>query len=275
MAHVDRCLRRRRQHPQSVWKLLGAGAVGSQALTGIPVVSRLRHDSVLASVSRVWPFEVMVPDFRPGASAIVHVEIWPSLTEVPETTGEVKDQTQVTRLAMRFREEDRSGTLSDLFGPLVRRTRLLRKQPPPHVNEAQRTVPHTNRSSAGGAPSRGGAPPPCRHRPPPACRRGAGRRRAPSKRAPTRRRSRGRPEAALARIAPVAAGHALTPTEACVAELVASGHSKKEVAAQLYMSVKTVEANLSRIFAKLDVRSRTERRHGSGRVGDGGRSQRS
>src|SRR5262249_34046940 len=49
-----------------------------------------------------------------------------------------------------------------------------------------------------------------------------------------------------------------TPTETRVAELVASGHSNKEVAAQLYMSVKTVEANLSRVFAKLGVRSRTE-----------------
>ncbi len=68
----------------------------------------------------------------------------------------------------------------------------------------------------------------------------------------------GRVEAELARIAPVAAGHALMPTEARAAELVASGHSNKEVAAQLYMSVKTVEANMSRIFAKLDVRSRTE-----------------
>ena len=67
-----------------------------------------------------------------------------------------------------------------------------------------------------------------------------------------------RADAELARIAPAAARHALTPTEARVAELVTSGHSNKEVAAQLYMSVKTVEANLSRIFAKLDVRSRTE-----------------
>ena len=67
-----------------------------------------------------------------------------------------------------------------------------------------------------------------------------------------------RAEAALVRIAPVAAGHALTPTEARVADLVASGHSNNAVAAQLYMSVKTVEASLSRIFAKLDVRSRTE-----------------
>jgi DNA-binding NarL/FixJ family response regulator len=67
-----------------------------------------------------------------------------------------------------------------------------------------------------------------------------------------------RAEAELARIVPAAARHALTPTEARVADLVASGRSNKEVAAQLYLSVRTVEANLSRIFAKLDVRSRTE-----------------
>ena len=32
----------------------------------------------------------------------------------------------------------------------------------------------------------------------------------------------------------------------------------KEVAAELYLSVKAVEANLSRIYRKLDVRSRTQ-----------------
>jgi DNA-binding CsgD family transcriptional regulator len=50
----------------------------------------------------------------------------------------------------------------------------------------------------------------------------------------------------------------LTATERRVAELVASGLSNKEVAAQLYVAVRTVEANLSRVYAKLDVRSRTE-----------------
>jgi DNA-binding CsgD family transcriptional regulator len=54
------------------------------------------------------------------------------------------------------------------------------------------------------------------------------------------------------------AGDALTPTERRVAELVAEGHPNKEIAAMLFVTVKTVEANLTRIYAKLGVRSRTE-----------------
>lgn len=50
----------------------------------------------------------------------------------------------------------------------------------------------------------------------------------------------------------------LTPTERRVAELVGAGHSNQETAAELFMSVKTVEANLTRIYRKLEVRSRTE-----------------
>lgn len=50
----------------------------------------------------------------------------------------------------------------------------------------------------------------------------------------------------------------LTETERRVAELVASGASNQETAAQLFMSVKTVEANLTRVYRKLAVRSRTE-----------------
>jgi precorrin-8X/cobalt-precorrin-8 methylmutase len=112
---VERCLQRRHRYPQSTWKLLGAGSVGSQALTGIPVVSRLRNDRGLASVSQVWPFEVSVPDPPSGQSAIVHAEIWPSYIGLSETPGQVKDQTQVIGLATRFRHEDRTGTLGDLF----------------------------------------------------------------------------------------------------------------------------------------------------------------
>ena len=50
----------------------------------------------------------------------------------------------------------------------------------------------------------------------------------------------------------------LTETERRVAELVGSGHSNQETAAELFMSIKTVEANLTRIYRKLSVRSRTE-----------------
>ena len=53
-------------------------------------------------------------------------------------------------------------------------------------------------------------------------------------------------------------GSLLTPTELQVAELVASGRSNREVAAQLFLSVRTVEANLSNIYRKLDIESRSE-----------------
>jgi DNA-binding NarL/FixJ family response regulator len=50
----------------------------------------------------------------------------------------------------------------------------------------------------------------------------------------------------------------LSPREAQVAELVADGRSNKEVAGALFVSEKTVEAALTRIYAKLGLRSRVE-----------------
>jgi DNA-binding CsgD family transcriptional regulator len=50
----------------------------------------------------------------------------------------------------------------------------------------------------------------------------------------------------------------LTETERRVAELVAEGLSNKEAAARLFVSVRAVEANLSKVYAKLGIRSRTE-----------------
>jgi DNA-binding CsgD family transcriptional regulator len=50
----------------------------------------------------------------------------------------------------------------------------------------------------------------------------------------------------------------LTATERRVAELVASGHSNPEIAASMFISVKTVEANLTRIYRKLGLRGRVD-----------------
>ncbi|HVM15534.1 MAG TPA: AAA family ATPase [Egibacteraceae bacterium] len=49
----------------------------------------------------------------------------------------------------------------------------------------------------------------------------------------------------------------LTPTEETVADLVARGHTNRQVAGRLSVSEKTVEANLTRIYRKLGVGSRT------------------
>lgn len=58
-----------------------------------------------------------------------------------------------------------------------------------------------------------------------------------------------------------AAGPELTPTEARIAELVGGGATNREVAAELFISVKTVEGALSRVYRKVGVRSRTALAH--------------
>ena len=50
----------------------------------------------------------------------------------------------------------------------------------------------------------------------------------------------------------------MTETEQRVAELAASGRRNGEIAAELFMSVRAVEANLTRAYRKLGIRSRSE-----------------
>jgi DNA-binding CsgD family transcriptional regulator len=56
-------------------------------------------------------------------------------------------------------------------------------------------------------------------------------------------------------------GPELTATEQRVAELVGGGATNREVAAELFISIKTVEGTLSRIYRKFGVRSRTALAH--------------
>jgi DNA-binding NarL/FixJ family response regulator len=50
----------------------------------------------------------------------------------------------------------------------------------------------------------------------------------------------------------------LTPTEQRVAELATSGMTNRDVATALFISLKTVEANLTQIYRKLGIKSRAQ-----------------
>jgi hypothetical protein len=82
-----------RPRPQSSFKLFTAGSVGSQMLTGIPVLERLRR--VFAPRVAVWPFE-------PWREAdIVLAEVYPSLLGKPPA-GVIPDEWQVETLAAHY-----------------------------------------------------------------------------------------------------------------------------------------------------------------------------
>ncbi len=61
------------------------------------------------------------------------------------------------------------------------------------------------------------------------------------------------------------ASDTLTPQEEAVAGLVATGMTNREVAAELFLSVKTVQFHLTRVYAKLGIRSRAELAAAKGR----------
>jgi len=96
---------------QPCWKLAYTGSVGSQSLTGIPVVRALRDDPAWARDARIWPFEtgLTVSD----DAQIVFAEVWPSWwrREIRGNYGPPNDKAQVRTVARIFAAANRGGDL--------------------------------------------------------------------------------------------------------------------------------------------------------------------
>lgn len=104
-----------RGSPKSVWQLAYVGAVGSQALLGIPTLTRLRQ---MYKQARIWPFETGLKSLvRQDLTdvPVLMAEIYPSILDPTPEIGEVKDSAQVRTLAHHFAGADRRGLLSAAF----------------------------------------------------------------------------------------------------------------------------------------------------------------
>ena len=62
----------------------------------------------------------------------------------------------------------------------------------------------------------------------------------------------------------------LTPIEERIAHLASEGHNNREIADLLFISRKTVEANLTHVYRKLGIRSRAQLGQALTRSGGGG-----
>ena len=118
---VEQRLRRRGKRPFSSWRLLGAGAVGSQTLLGLPMVHRmLRGHRVRV---HVWPFTTGLCSPAVDDATVVFAELWPSMLapmeSTPATGMVVRDEAQVRTAAAWLASVDSSGALGGFFAPDV------------------------------------------------------------------------------------------------------------------------------------------------------------
>jgi hypothetical protein len=95
---------------QSVWQLLGHGAVGGQTLLGIPRLEALRQD--FAARLAMWPF---TSGWRLPTTPIVLAEVYPALVPHSGHPGTTKDERQVRALVDWYARADRAGDLPAHF----------------------------------------------------------------------------------------------------------------------------------------------------------------
>ncbi|HEY8165016.1 MAG TPA: hypothetical protein VIF83_05610 [Gemmatimonadaceae bacterium] len=107
-----------RARSDTPFRLFGTGSVGSQVLTGIPRIAKIRFDGRLAGCSAVWPFET---GWAPANGAwlfprlrVLHAEIYPSPRA--SLADSIKDRGQVRGMWHWVRDLDIRNRLQNEFG---------------------------------------------------------------------------------------------------------------------------------------------------------------
>ena len=114
---AEQVLRSQGRRPFSSWQLLGAGAVGSQSLLGIPRLHRLCRR--FGDRVEVWPFTTGMQAPVLDAGAIVVAEVWPSMLDIDDAGLEVRDAAQVATTARWLSETAATGDLGACFAPAL------------------------------------------------------------------------------------------------------------------------------------------------------------
>ena len=102
---------------KSVWQLAYNGAVGSQAMLGMARLQTLRE--AFKGQCAIWPFETRWATAL--EKPIIIAEVYPSMFELDEKPGDVKDAAQVRTVAKKFAQLDGEG----VFAPLLSRPQGL------------------------------------------------------------------------------------------------------------------------------------------------------
>jgi hypothetical protein len=105
----------KKARPQPVWKIAYAGAIGGQALTGIPAIERLREKF---PALKVWPFDMPLAKLDQDAltdTRVVVAEVLVSLNATKQEATEIRDEAQVRSLCEALAERDANGKLAAMF----------------------------------------------------------------------------------------------------------------------------------------------------------------
>jgi hypothetical protein len=103
---------------QPVWKLYYNGAIGPQAILGIPMVRRMRL--AFGEAMKVWPFETgwkALGENELAGVDVLAVEVSPSLVTPHPLPGEAREAALVRALAEHYAKQDEAGKLAGQFGP--------------------------------------------------------------------------------------------------------------------------------------------------------------